>query len=123
MNFDELKSYCLKKKGVVVDFPFDTQTLVFRVGSKMFALTNMNKFPLQVNLKCEPYLAEELRSEFTSIKPGYHMNKKHWNTVVIDGTLDDGKLFWMIDMSYKLVFNSLKKADRKRIEELHKDEV
>ncbi len=123
MNFDELKSYCLKKKGVVEDFPFDTETLVFRVGSKMFALTNMNKFPLQVNLKCEPYLAEELRSEFSSIKPGYHMNKKHWNTEVIDGTLDDGKLFWMIDMSYKLVFNSLKKADRKRIEELHKDEV
>lgn len=116
MNLETLKSYCLRKKGVIEDFPFDAETLVFKVGSKMFALTNINKFPFQINLKCDPFTAEELRSEFASIIPGYHMNKKHWNTVVIDGTLDDGKIFWMIDMSYKLVFNSLRKIDRERIE-------
>lgn len=115
MNLETLKSYCLRKKGVVEDFPFDTETLVFKVGSKMFALTNLNKSPLQINLKCDPYAAEELRSEFPSITPGFHMNKKHWNTVVIDGTLDEGKIFWMIDMSYNLVFNSLRKIDREKI--------
>lgn len=115
MNLETFKNYCLSKKGVVEDFPFDAETLVFRVGSKMFALTNLNKSPLQVNLKCDPYLALELRSEFESIKPGYHMNKKHWNTVTIDGTLDEGKIFWMLDMSYDLVFKSLKKIERERI--------
>lgn len=116
MDLEAFKSYCLRKKGVVEDFPFDVETLVLKVGPKMFALTNLNKSPMQINLKCEPYLAEELRAEFPSIKPGFHMNKKHWNTVVIDGTLDEGKIYWMIDMSYNLVFNSLKKADRERIE-------
>lgn len=117
MNFETFKSYCLSKKGTKEDFPFDAETLVLKVGSKMFALTNLNKSPLQVNLKCDPYLAQELRNEFPSIKPGYHMNKKHWNTVVIDGTLDEGKIFWMIDMSYKLVFNGLRKIDRETIEQ------
>lgn len=116
MDLEAFKRYCLRKKGVVEDFPFDAETLVLKVGPKMFALTNLNKSPMQINLKCEPYLAEELRAEFPSIKPGFHMNKKHWNTVVIDGTLDEGKIYWMIDMSYNLVFNSLKKADRERIE-------
>lgn len=115
MNLEMLKNYCLRKKGVIEDFPFDTETLVFKVGPKMFALTNLNKSPLQVNLKCDPYAAEELRSEFQSIKPGFHMNKKYWNTVYIDGTIDDGKIFWMIDMSYNLVFNSLRKIDREKI--------
>lgn len=116
MNLEIFKSYCLGKKGVVEDFPFDAETLVLKVGPKMFALTNLNKSPFQVNLKCDPYLAQELRSEFECIKPGFHMNKKHWNTVVIDGILDDGKIFWMIDMSYDLVFKSLKKIDKERIE-------
>jgi predicted DNA-binding protein (MmcQ/YjbR family) len=115
VKLETLKSYCLRKKGVVEDFPFDAETLVFKVGSKMFALTNLNKTPLQLNLKCDPFTAEELRNEFPSITPGYHMNKKHWNTVVLDGTLDDGKIYWMIDMSYNLVFNSLRKIDRERI--------
>lgn len=115
MDFNILRGYCLGKKGVIEDFPFDEETLVFKVGSKMFALTNINKLPLQVNLKCDPNLAVELRNEFAAVKPGYHMNKEHWNTVVIDGSLDDGKIFWMIDMSYNLVFNSLKKADREKI--------
>lgn len=116
MDLETFKTYCLRKKGVVEDFPFDAETLVLKVGSKMFALTNLNKSPFQINLKCDPYLAEELRSEFESIKPGFHMNKKHWNTVVIDGTIDEGKIYWMIDMSYNLVFNSLKKIDREKIE-------
>lgn len=115
MDFNVLRSYCLKKKGVMEDFPFDTETLVFKVGSRMFALTNMNKLPLEVNLKCDPSLAVELRNESAAIKPGYHMNKKHWNTVVIDGSLDEGKIFWMIDMSYNLVLNSLKKSEREKI--------
>ncbi|MDF2672990.1 MAG: MmcQ/YjbR family DNA-binding protein, partial [Clostridiales bacterium] len=72
MNFETFKSYCLSKKGAVEDFPFDAETLVLKVGSKMFGLTNLNKSPFQVNLKCDPYLAGELRNEFPSIKPGYH---------------------------------------------------
>ncbi len=115
MDFNVLRNYCLGKKGAVEYFPFDAETLVFKVGSKMFALTNMNKSPLKINLKCDPFLSDELRKEFTAVKPGYHMNKKHWNTVVIDGTLEEGKIFWMIDMSYELVFNSLKKAEREQI--------
>jgi predicted DNA-binding protein (MmcQ/YjbR family) len=115
MDLEMLRNYCLRKTGTQEAFPFDNETLVFKVGSKMFALTNINKKPLQINLKCDPYTAEELRSEYPSIKPGYHMNKRHWNTVIVDGTLDDGRICWMVDMSYKLVLSGLKKGERESI--------
>lgn len=115
MDFEALKSYCLSKKGATQDFPFDDVTLVLKVGGKMFALTNINSRTLSVNLKCDPFLAPALREEFEAVKPGYHMNKKHWNTVVIDGSIPEDRLLFMIDMSYSLVYNSLTRAEKERI--------
>lgn len=115
VEFDTIKKYCLEKKGTFLDFPFDNRTPVFKVGGKMFALTNIDCTPLYVNLKCDPFLCEVLRLEHASIKPGYHMAKKHWNTVVLDGSIPDEKVCWMIDMSYNLVVRSLKKQDREAV--------
>jgi predicted DNA-binding protein (MmcQ/YjbR family) len=115
MDLKHLREYCLKKKGTSEDFPFDDKALVFKVGPKMFALTNINKKPLCVNLKCDPMLAVQFRQEFKSVEPGYHMNKTHWNTIYLDGSIPDEKIKWMIDHSYELVFNGLKKADRESL--------
>lgn len=115
VDFNTLKKYCLSKKGVFEDFPFDNCTLVFKVGGKMFALTNIDCMPLHVNLKCDPFLCEALRQEYASVKPGYHMAKKYWNTVVMDDSIPDEKVFWMIDMSYDLVFKGLRKQEREAI--------
>jgi predicted DNA-binding protein (MmcQ/YjbR family) len=115
MDFEDVKQYCLNKKSVTMDFPFDENTLVFRVGGKIFLLTNINKPDLSINLKCDPLLAASLRQEYASITPGYHMNKRHWNTVAVDGSIPTEKILWMIDMSYDLVLKSLKKSDRELI--------
>lgn len=115
LDFEGLKKYCLNKKGAFEDFPFDNCTLVFKVGGKMFVLTNIDCKPLYVNLKCDPFLCDVLRQEHTSIKPGYHMAKRHWNTVMLDGSIPDAKIYWMIDMSYELVLKSLRKVDREEI--------
>jgi predicted DNA-binding protein (MmcQ/YjbR family) len=106
MNIEELRNYCISKKGVTESFPFDDVTLVFKVMDKMFALTNLEG-EFTVNLKCEPDKAEELRAEFPSVLPGYHMSKKHWNTVIIDGTIKDSHIYKWIDDSYNLVISSL----------------
>lgn len=116
IDIQQLKKYCLSKKGVSEDFPFDDETLVFKVGSKMFALTNINEKELKVNLKCDPIMAQDLRQEYEAIKPGYHMNKIHWNTVEIDGTIDDNMIEMLIDISYDLVFKGLKKKEREEID-------
>lgn len=102
MNIEELREYCLSLPGVSEHFPFDETTLVFKVNGKMFALTDLEG-PLSVNLKCDPELAVELRERYPSVKPGYHMNKIHWNTVEIDGTVGDATLIEWIGMSYNLV--------------------
>ena len=115
MDFQIFRNYCTGKKSVIEDFPFDDETLVFKVGSKMFALTNINKKPFQINLKCDPLIAQDLRTQYEAVKPGYHMNKRHWNTVEIDGTIPNDKIFWMIDISYDLVFKALKKSERETI--------
>ncbi|MBC2578887.1 MmcQ/YjbR family DNA-binding protein [Clostridium sp. DJ247] len=115
MNLQELKKYCLKKKGVYEDFPFDDETLVFKVGSKMFALTNIDEKELKVNLKCDPVMSQDLRRGYAAIKPGYHMNKTHWNTVEIDGSIDDKIIKTLIDISYDLVFKGLSKTEKKEI--------
>lgn len=115
MNLKELKDYCLSKKGVHEDFPFDDETLVLKVGSKMFALTNINEKDLKVNLKCDPIMSQDLRREYNAIKPGYHMNKTHWNTVEINGSIDDKTIKMLIDISYDLVFKGLKKKEREEI--------
>ncbi|KZL92374.1 hypothetical protein CLMAG_21830 [Clostridium magnum DSM 2767] len=115
INLQQLKNYCLSKKGVCADFPFDDETLVFKVGSKMFALTNIKDKELKVNLKCDPMMLQDLRREYEAIKPGYHMNKTHWNTVELDGSLEDKIVEMLIDISYDLVFKGLKKKEREEI--------
>lgn len=115
MNLEGLKNYCLCKKGVYEHFPFDDETLVFKVGSKMFALTNINEKELKINLKCDPIMAQDLRREYVAIKPGYHMNKDHWNTVEVDGSMEDKIIEMLIDISYDLVFKGLRKKEREEI--------
>lgn len=108
MNIEELREYCITKKGVTESFPFDEETLVFKVMNKMFLLTNINK-DLSMNVKCDPEKAIELREEYSSVLPGWHMNKKHWNTVNIDGSISDNQLKKWIDHSYVLIVDSLTK--------------
>jgi predicted DNA-binding protein (MmcQ/YjbR family) len=109
MNIEELREYSMAKKHVTESFPFDNETLVFKVMNKMFALTGINKSPLTVNLKCDPENAVALREEYSCVLPGYHMNKQHWNTVVIDGSVDDRLVMQWIDDSYNLIVASLPK--------------
>ncbi|HPX07131.1 MAG TPA: MmcQ/YjbR family DNA-binding protein [Tenuifilaceae bacterium] len=116
MNIEELREYCISKKGVTEGFPFDEVTLVLKVGGKMFALTNLDGEP-SVNLKCDPELAVELRERYTSVTPGYHMNKQLWNTVMLDGTIPDPLIKEWIDLSYKLVLESLPKVKQREIQE------
>ena len=115
MNIEQIREYCLKKKGVTEEFPFDEDTLVFKVAGKIFLLASLESIPLQINLKCEPEKAINLREEYESVQPGYHMNKKHWNTIIIEGTIPNATLFEWIDESYDLVVSGLKKSDIKRL--------
>jgi len=108
MNIEELRDYCLSKKGVTESFPFDEEVLVFKVMNKMFLLTNINK-DLSMNVKCDPEKAIELREQYSSVLPGWHMNKKHWNTVDIDGSIPDHILKGWVDNSYDLIVASLTK--------------
>jgi len=111
MNIEEFRSYCLKKPHVTEGFPFDNQTLVFKVDNKLFALTNIDLFE-SINLKCEPELAIELREKYEAVIPGYHMSKKHWNTVIVDGDATDKEIFEWTDLSYNLVVAGLSKKRR-----------
>lgn len=114
MNIEEIRIYCLEKKGVTEGFPFGESALVFKVGGKMFCLANLEG-DLTVNLKNGPDRNIELREKYPAVKPGYHMNKQHWNTVEINGTVPADIIMQFIDESYELVFNSL---SRKQKEEL-----
>ncbi|MFT5725867.1 MAG: putative DNA-binding protein (MmcQ/YjbR family) [Bacteroidia bacterium] len=111
MDIIELRDYCIAKPSVTESFPFDQNTLVFKVIGKMFALTNVNHYQT-VNLKCDPDWAEELRAENPLIQPGYHMNKKHWNTVHVVDFPDSRLMRKMIDNSYDLVVNKLTRAQK-----------
>jgi predicted DNA-binding protein (MmcQ/YjbR family) len=115
MNIESFRDFCLSKKGVTEEFPFDELTLVFKVMGKMFALTGVDNFR-SINLKCDPEWAIDLREKYHAILPGYHMNKKHWNTVVIDGTVSDPFLEELILHSYKLVVEKLPKTLRSELE-------
>jgi predicted DNA-binding protein (MmcQ/YjbR family) len=108
MNIEELRDYCLRKPGVTEGFPFGEQTLVLKVGEKIFLLTGLDEAN-RFNAKCDPEWAIELREQYDEVKPGYHMNKKHWNTVSLDGRLGAKLLHQIIDHSYDLVFKSLPK--------------
>lgn len=108
MNIEELREYCLSLKGVSEEFPFDDVTLVFKVMNRMFLLTNLER-DLSMNVKCDPQKAIELREQYSCVNPGYHMNKTHWNTVSIDGSVSDEMLQEWIDDSYGLVVSKLPK--------------
>jgi len=112
MNIEEFREYCLSKKDVTECFPFDDVTLVFKVKGKMFALTNTDE-EFSVNLKCDPEKAIELREHFSSVQPGYHMDKKHWNTIIPDTSLTDELLKKWTDDSYELVVKKLPKSAKK----------
>ena len=121
MQIDQLHAYCLAKKGVTEHFPFDEVTLVFKVMNKMFALVGLEKWEqgeTKINLKCDPEWSLELRNEYDGINPGFHMNKKHWNTVQLNEDVNDTFAFELIDHSYNLVVKSLPKKVQKELEEL-----
>jgi predicted DNA-binding protein (MmcQ/YjbR family) len=114
VNIEEIRDYCLAKPGVTEDMPFGEDTLVFRIGQKLFLLASLSQGD-RFNAKCDPERAIELREQHTEVQPGYHMNKKHWNTVHIDGNLSRRQLCEMIDHSYDLVLKTLPKNARERI--------
>lgn len=106
MNIEEFRDYCLSKKYVTESFPFDEQTLVFKVAGKMFALSGLEHSPSKVNLKCDPERAIDLRAEYDDIIAGWHMSKKHWNTITIEGNIPNNLITELIDHSYELVVQS-----------------
>ena len=114
MNIEEYREYCISKPGVTEGFPFDNNTLVFKVMGKMFALTGVNEFN-SINLKCDPETAIELREKYDYVLPGYHMSKKHWNTIDVVSDVDDKLAKKMIDQSYNLVVKGLRKKDREKL--------
>lgn len=118
MNIEHYRSYCLEKPGVTEGFPFDDKVLVFKVMGKMFALADVDEFK-SINLKCDPELAIELRERHEgAVLPGYHMNKKHWNTVMMDGVVGDALVYEWIDHSYELVVAGLPKKLREELKSL-----
>jgi predicted DNA-binding protein (MmcQ/YjbR family) len=116
MDLELFREYCLRKPGATEDMPFGGDVLVFRVGGKMFALAPLDEVPATANLKCDPDLALELRDRYEQVRPGYHMNKRHWNTVEIESGIPDVELRKMIDHSYELVVGKLttKRESRSR---------
>ena len=109
---ERIYTYCLAKKAVTEGFPFGEGVLVFKVAGKMFALVALEEIPLRVNLKCDPEKAIELREQYASVIPGYHMNKQLWNTVILEGEVPDREFFEWIDDSYNLIVASLSKKKR-----------
>ncbi len=110
MNIEQLQEYCLRKDEVEETLPFGPDTLVYKVNGKVFLLTGLDSHPLQFNVKCDPDRAIELREDYPqNVLPGYHMNKKHWNTIIVDGTLSNKQLQEFIDHSYELVKGKKKK--------------
>jgi predicted DNA-binding protein (MmcQ/YjbR family) len=115
MNIEEFRVYCLSKPRVTEEFPFDETTLVFKVCGKIFALTGLEHHEFEVNLKCDPLRAIELREEYESIRPGFHMNKKHWNTIRVDGSFSVDLFRDLIDHSYEMVVKGLPKHLRDQL--------
>ncbi|MDW7690913.1 MmcQ/YjbR family DNA-binding protein [Flammeovirgaceae bacterium SG7u.111] len=116
MHIEDFRNYCLSLKKVTEDTPFGPNTLVFKVMGKMFALTDITDFE-SVNLKCDPEKAIELREQYDAVKPGYHMNKKHWNTITINGDMNDKELREWVFHSYNLVVSGMPKRLQKELEE------
>lgn len=112
MNAEEIREYGLSKKAVEESFPFDNEVLVFKVAGKIFLLVNLNSSPLRFSAKCMPDKAIELRANYSTVLPGYHLNKQHWNTIISDGSLPKKLMQGWIDDSYDLVRNSLPKKTK-----------
>lgn len=118
MNVEEARTYYLSKKATTEGMPFGEGVLVFKVMNKMYALLALDAVPATMNLKCDPDRALELREEYEGIKSGYHMNKKHWNTVTLESDVSEKLIKELIDHSYDLVVSKLKKADKLALEEM-----
>lgn len=118
MNIEEFRTYCLNLKGTTEELPFDEKTLVFKVMGKMFVLTNIDVFE-QINIKCDPEKAIELREQYEDVIPGYHMSKKHWNTVILHNTIDDKNIYAWIKDSYDLVVAKLTKKQKEELSKFH----
>jgi predicted DNA-binding protein (MmcQ/YjbR family) len=117
MTRDDVLECCAGFRGAVEDAPFGDNVAVFKVGGRMFALVMLDGDPGFVNLKCDPERALELRARHAAVRPGYHANKRHWNTVDLDGTVDDDEMRELIDHSYELVVSGLPRAERARLED------
>jgi predicted DNA-binding protein (MmcQ/YjbR family) len=115
MDATALRRWCLQQPGAIEDFPFGPGTSVFKVAGKMFALSALDRTPLQVSLKCEPELAVGLRDSYPAIRPGYHLNKRHWNTITLDGSLPDQLVRDLIEDSYDLIVSALPKRTREQL--------
>jgi predicted DNA-binding protein (MmcQ/YjbR family) len=115
MDAGELRACCLRHPGAIEDFPFGPATSVFKVAGKVFALSALDRTPLAVSVKCEPDLAVRLRDSYAGIRPGYHLNKRHWNTVTIDGELGDQLVRDLIEDSYDLVVSALPRRVREEL--------
>lgn len=117
-----LRTYLLAKPGAVADFPFGPDPLVVKVGGKIFALVSLGSAPTTVSLKCDPIDAQFLRDQYPAVRPGYHLDKRHWNTLTLDGSIPAAEIRAMIDQSYRLVVKGLPKAVRAQIEQLTQNE-
>jgi len=121
MNLESLRDYCMELPGVTEELPFGPDTLVFKVMGKMFALTSLDSSAFSFNVKCDPEKAEELRASYTDVLPGYHMSKKHWNTVRVTGSISSELLFSWLKDSYDLVANTLTKMAKQELQHLKTD--
>ena len=115
MTRDEILELCTNLPGAAEDYPFGDEVAVFKVGGKMFALVPLTGEPGSVNLKCDPEWALELRDRYAAVRPGYHQNKRHWNTVELDGSIDDDDVREMVDHSYDLVVGGLPRSERSKL--------
>jgi predicted DNA-binding protein (MmcQ/YjbR family) len=115
MDLETIRKYCLEKKSTSESFPFGEFTLVFKVCGKIFLLMSLDSQPLQFNVKCDPEKAEELREAYSSVIPAFHMNKKHWNTIIMNGQVNSKLIREMVDDSYSLVVRSLPLKERKKL--------
>ena len=115
MDAAELRAWCLAQAGAFEDFPFGPEHSVFKVAGKVFALSALGRQPLEVSAKCEPELAVELRNSYPAIRPGYHLNKRHWNTITLDGSVPDQLVRDMVEDSYDLVVSALPKRVREEL--------
>ncbi len=115
MDASDLRAWCLQQPGAIEDFPFGPTPSVFKVAGKMFALSRLHRTPLEVSVKCEPELAVGLREAHPAIRPGYHLNKRHWNTITLDGSLPDQFVRDLIEDSYDLIVSALPKRTREQL--------